>query len=93
MIDNSLRASNYSTFRINEDVLQIVHPVDQQGRLQCTGSGGLPRLQFAVTPSDDSEFWYLSHSEITVPSQHSDHGMQYDAEIQLSHYIKRPWHQ
>lgn len=38
-----------------------------------------------------SDWWYLSHIDVRIPSEHTQEGRRYDAEIQLAHFYSIPW--
>ena len=74
------------SFRINRHGLQILTPIDENtGELQCQGFTGrqFPRLDY---PKGFPDWWYLSHTDITVPSEHTQGGKRYAAEVHLSHF-------
>lgn len=86
MINNPW-APNRNAFQIRRHALQIVQPVDEQkGILQCQAKGRkFPRLDY---PKGFPKWWHLSHTEITTPSEHSQHGRFYDAEVHLAHFYE-----
>lgn len=75
------------SFRINRHGLQILTPIDENtGELQCQGfttGRQFPRLDY---PNGFKSWWYLSHTDITVPSEHTQAGKRYAAEVHLAHF-------
>lgn len=37
-----------------------------------------------------SDYWFLSHVDIKVPSEHIQNGMRFDAEVQMKHFYTLP---
>ena len=75
-------------FKIQRHALQILQPVDDQGNLQCLrqdGRNSFPRLDYS---KGFPNWWHLSHTKVTVPSEHFQHGKQYDAEVHLAHFYE-----
>eukprot|EP00980_Cylindrotheca_fusiformis_P012173 scaffold2945_cov99-Cylindrotheca_fusiformis.AAC.2 len=67
-----------TSFRIRRHALQILTPIDNDtGRLQCGRDDQFPRLDYSKGFPD---WWFLSHTEITTPSEHFQNGKRYDAE-------------
>lgn len=54
--------------------------------LDCQVPGRGPRFGRLDYSKGFSQWWYLSHVDIHVPSEHYQEGFQYDAEIQLYHF-------
>jgi len=85
-IVNNAFTPTRNNFRIRRHALQILQPVDAQGNLQCRrqdGRNSFPRLDY---PKGFPDWWHLSHTEVTVPSEHFQAGKQYDAEVHLAHF-------
>jgi Eukaryotic-type carbonic anhydrase len=74
-----------NNFKINRHNLQILQPIDDDGNLRCGSTEGsqFPRIDYSKGFPD---WWHLSHTEVTVPSEHTQEGKQYDAEVQLEHF-------
>jgi hypothetical protein len=58
----------------------------ESGELQCNdpslGRHAFPELDYS---KGFPNFWQLSHTEISVPSQHTQEGKRYDVEVSLAH--------
>eukprot|EP00548_Thalassiothrix_antarctica_P017688 CAMPEP_0194195270 /NCGR_PEP_ID=MMETSP0154-20130528/76044_1 /TAXON_ID=1049557 /ORGANISM="Thalassiothrix antarctica, Strain L6-D1" /LENGTH=605 /DNA_ID=CAMNT_0038919785 /DNA_START=218 /DNA_END=2033 /DNA_ORIENTATION=+ len=78
-------AGIFLDYKIERHALQILQPIDDDGTLQCDDQNGrnFPRLDYSKGFPD---WWFLSHTEVTVPSEHTQHGKRYDAEVHLSHF-------
>jgi hypothetical protein len=68
-------------------------PVKNNGDIDCKALDGerrFPRLDYSKGYSD---WWFLSQTDISVPSEHVQHGKRYDAEVVLSHFYEfdHPW--
>jgi hypothetical protein len=80
------RYAEYSNnFKIERHSLQILQPIDENEKLRCDSDSGrlFPRLDYSKGFSD---WWFLSHTELTVPSEHTQEGKRYDAEVHLAHF-------
>jgi hypothetical protein len=87
IIDND-NTPERNNFQIRRHSLQILQPVNEDGELQCLrndGRNSFPRLDYSKGFPD---WWHLSHTEITVPSEHFQEGKQYDAEVHLAHFYE-----
>lgn len=87
-IINNPNTPDPNNFRIRRHALQILQPIDENGELQCVrrdGQNSFPRLDYS---KGFPNWWHLSHTEITVPSEHFQEGKQYDAEVHLSHFYE-----
>jgi len=87
-IINNPNTPEPNNFRIRRHALQILQPVDENGELQCVrrdGRNAFPRLDYS---KGFPNWWHLSHTEITVPSEHFQEGKQYDAEVHLAHFYE-----
>jgi len=84
--DDSMHRNN---FLIDRHALQILQPVDDDGVLQCFNEtlGGriYPKLDYSKGFPD---WWNLHHTEISVPSEHTQEGVRYDAEVTLAHFYE-----
>jgi hypothetical protein len=83
---DELRDKN--SFTIERHALKITQPTstnDNGGKirsLDCKG-GRWGQIDFAKGFSD---WWFLSHIDFHVPSEHYQNGKQYDGELQMYHY-------
>jgi hypothetical protein len=91
-------------FTIERHALRISQPIevyddvadDQDGvpdgvRLQCRIEGRGSRFGRIDFSKGFSDWWHLSHIDVRVPSEHTQEGKRYDAEIQLAHFYSVPW--
>lgn len=58
--------------------------------LDCPISGRGPRFPRMDFSKGFSEYWYLSHVDIQVPSEHTQNGIRFDAEVQMKHFYTLP---
>jgi hypothetical protein len=72
-----------NNFRIRRHALQILTPVNENGELQCGSGQKFPKLDYSKGFPD---WWFLSHTEVTVPSEHTQDGKRYAGEVHLSHF-------
>mmetsp|Transcript_43747 Transcript_43747/g.49025 ORF Transcript_43747/g.49025 Transcript_43747/m.49025 type:complete len:438 (-) Transcript_43747:237-1550(-) len=90
-------------FTIERHALRISQPIevyddiseDEDGvpdgvRLMCRVEGKGSRFGRIDYSKGFSDWWYLSHMDVHVPSEHTQEGKQYDAEIQLQHFYSVP---
>lgn len=79
-------------FAVDRHALRILQPVkwvDARNRyyLDCRNdaAGGLRfgRIDFSF---GFSNWWYLSHTDFHMPSEHTQNGKRYDAELQMYHF-------
>lgn len=86
-------------FTIERHALRISQPIavydnfteDLDGvpdgvRLGCVRKGKGSRFGRIDFSKGFSHWWYLSHTDIHTPSEHTQEGTRYDAEIQLHHF-------
>jgi hypothetical protein len=78
-------------FRIERHSLKIVQPIVLNATgsyvLDCQAKGkSWGRIDFS---RGFTAWWYLSHLDVKVPSEHVQEGKRYDAEIQLSHFYSK----
>ncbi|KAG7372545.1 Eukaryotic-type carbonic anhydrase [Nitzschia inconspicua] len=91
-------------FTIERHALRISQPIetydniedDTDGvpdgvRLMCRIPGRGSRFGRIDFSKGFSDWWHLSHTDIRVPSEHTQEGRRYDAEIQLAHFYSIPW--
>ena len=63
-----------NNFLIRRHSLQILMPISEDGVLQCDDRNKgrmFPRLDYS---KGFPNWWHLSHTEITVPSEHTQEG-------------------
>lgn len=88
LVDNE-NALHRNNFLIRRHALQILQPVDENGDLQCFNKSvygeGYPRLDYS---KGFPNWWFLAHTEISVPSQHTQEGKRYDAEVSMAHFYE-----
>ena len=84
LVDNrgSIHRNN---FLIRRHALQILQPVDEDGELECNGRE-YPKLDVS---KGFPNWFHLVHTEISVPSQHTQEGKRYDAEVSLAHFYEK----
>ncbi len=75
-------------FEIGRHALMIHTPLTNDGDINCVNQQGerkFPKLDYSKGFPD---WWYLSKTEISVPSEHVQHGKRYAAEVKLSHFYE-----
>lgn len=76
-------------FTIERHSLRVAQPMEYANgryRLNCLvqGRGRLfARIDFS---KGFLRWWFLNHMEIKLPSEHTQNGKRYDAEVQLAHF-------
>lgn len=86
---DSLR--NTKSFKVDRHALRILQPVYWSGNrrrysLNCRneqGGSAFGRIDFS---RGFSNWWYLSHTDVHLPSEHTQDGKRYDAELQMYHF-------
>ncbi len=86
-------------FTIERHALRITQPItvfdskkdDNDGipdgvRSDCRKEGGGSRFGRIDFSKGFSQYWFLSHIDVHVPSEHYQDGARYDAEIQMYHF-------
>ena len=86
-------------FTIERHALRISQPIevynnftmDLDGvtdgvRSMCLKTGRGSRFGRIDFSKGFSHWWFLSHTDIHTPSEHTQEGVRYDAEIQLHHF-------
>ena len=71
---------------VYDDVLMDLDGVPDGVRLACRLEGRGSRFGRIDFSKGFSHWWYLSHTDIHTPSEHTQEGVRYDAEIQLHHF-------
>ena len=77
-----------NSFEISRHSLQIHTPIRGNGDIDCVNANGerkFPKLDYSKGFPD---WWYLSRTDIKVPSEHVQEGKRYAAEVQLSHFYE-----
>lgn len=77
-----------SQFEIARHALNIHMPIQDDGQLACVDSEGLRRFPRMDYSKGFPDWWWLSHTSIQVPSQHTQEGKRYDAEVSLHHFYE-----
>ncbi|KAL3909150.1 MAG: hypothetical protein SGILL_008201 [Bacillariaceae sp.] len=75
-------------FEISRHALQIHTPQRSNGDIDCSDSDGsrkYPRLDYSKGFPD---WWHLDRTDIKVPSEHTQHGKRYAAEVSLAHFYE-----
>lgn len=75
-------------FSIERHALKIQIPTLPNGDIDCVDPDGtrqFPRLDYSKGFPD---WWWLDHTSISVPSQHTQEGKQYAAEVTLAHFYE-----
>lgn len=80
------------SFKIDRHALRIVQPtkLKENGRftVDCPSENGRywGRIDFS---RGFSAWWFLSHIDVHVPSEHTQEGKRYDGEIQMYHFYSK----
>lgn len=87
LINNKNGAVHTNNFFIKRHALHILEPLTPTGELACLNQNGrrYPRIDFS---KGFPNFFNLAHTEITVPSVHTQEGKRYDAEVHLAHFYQ-----
>ena len=79
-----------NAFSIERHALRVVQPLEDLGngnyQLACARNGRYRMFGKLDYPHGFAKWWYLSNMEIHVPSEHTQNGKVYDAEIHLNHF-------
>jgi len=71
---------------VYEDMVNDTDGVFDGIKLECRIIGRGSRFGRIDFSKGFSDWWYLSHTDIHVPSEHTQEGKRYDAEIQMYHF-------
>jgi len=71
---------------VYDDLLLDLDGVPDGVRLGCRLEGKGSRFGRIDFSKGFSHWWHLSHTDIHTPSEHTQEGVRYDAEIQLHHF-------
>lgn len=92
IVDNQHGASHKHNFFIRRHALQMMIPTDDDGKLKCSpGPDGYPLWPKLDYSKGFPEYWWMSHLEIKTPSEWTQEGKRYDAEIVMSQFYERDW--
>mmetsp|Transcript_28487 Transcript_28487/g.77135 ORF Transcript_28487/g.77135 Transcript_28487/m.77135 type:complete len:1149 (+) Transcript_28487:390-3836(+) len=76
------------SFEISKHALQIHTPMRRNGDINCANADGerlYPRLDYSKGFPD---WWHLDRTDIKTPSEHTQHGKRYAAEVTLAHFYE-----
>lgn len=78
----------HQSFSIERHALRINQPIERADgdlRLACPRPGGRRwgRIDFS---KGFSQWWFLSHIDVKIPSEHTQEGKRYSAEVQMAHF-------
>jgi len=81
----------YDSFLVDRHALRIIQPIglSQNGtyRVDCQDEGRRwGRIDFS---KGFSHWWHLSHTDFHVPSEHTQEGKRYDAEMHMYHFYSK----
>lgn len=82
--------TRHRQFTIERYGLRIGQPLRTSGdrnRLACR----IPRWGRIDFPKGFSSWFFLSHTEIHLPSEHTQEGKTYDGELQMYHFFSEPF--
>lgn len=78
-----------NAFSIERYALKVVQPLEDMGnhtyRVACTNQK-LRRFGRIDFSHGFDHWWYLSHMDVHVPSEHQQEGRIYDGELHLFHF-------
>jgi hypothetical protein len=69
-----------------DDLVNDTDGVADGVKLECRIEGRGSRFGRIDFSKGFSDWWYLSHTDLHVPSEHTQEGKRYDAEIQMYHF-------
>lgn len=73
--------------------LETVFSVDNDAEMQLGCQKGRSRRFGRIDFSNGfGDWWFLSHTDIKVPSEHTQEGKRYAAEVQLAHFYSTKHH-
>jgi len=75
-------------FEIARHALQIHTPLRANGDIDCENEAGERKFPKVDYSKGFPDWWYLSRTDISVPSHHVQHGQRYAAEVVLSHFYE-----
>jgi hypothetical protein len=78
-----------NAFTVERHALKINQPIRALGNdeyiVDCNGNGE-PRFGRIDFSKGFSDWWHLSHTDFTVPSEHTQEGKRYSGEMQMYHF-------
>mmetsp|Transcript_37127 Transcript_37127/g.90009 ORF Transcript_37127/g.90009 Transcript_37127/m.90009 type:complete len:562 (+) Transcript_37127:94-1779(+) len=74
-----------------EDLSEDIDGVPDGVRLNCRTPGIGSRFGRIDFSKGFADWWYLSHMDLHVPSEHTQQGKRYDAELQMYHFYSIPY--
>ncbi|GKY98443.1 hypothetical protein MPSEU_000801800 [Mayamaea pseudoterrestris] len=75
-------------FEIERHALKLKIPVQDDGEIDCVDTDGLRRFPRTDYSKGFPDWWWMDHTSIQVPSQHTQEGKRYDAEVQLNQFYE-----
>jgi hypothetical protein len=88
LVNNNNEAVDKNNFFIRRHALQYTMPLTKNGELACFTNETkrtYPRMDYSKGFPD---WFHLSHTDIIVPSVHTQEGKRYDAEVHLAHFYE-----
>jgi hypothetical protein len=84
-------------FKVERHGLRVTQPLDESGRvddngyvqLDCSVPGEGRRWGRIDYSKGFAQWWFLSHIDFHVPSEHTQEGKHYSAEAQMYHYYQK----
>jgi Eukaryotic-type carbonic anhydrase len=88
----TLKASN--SIRVDRHALRVIQPMSISSdtgeyEVDCRIVGEGRRFGRIDFSKGFSAWWYLSHIDFHVPSEHTQEGKRYDAELQMYHFYSK----
>ena len=71
---------------VYKDMVNDTDGVADGVKLECRVKGRGSKFGRIDFSKGFSDWWYLSHTDLHVPSEHTQEGKRYDAEIQMYHF-------
>lgn len=75
-------------FVIERHALKLNIPINEDGEIDCEDDAGLRQFARLDYSKGFPDWWWLEHTSIQVPSQHTQEGKRYDAEVTLAHFYE-----
>jgi hypothetical protein len=75
-------------FEIARHALQMHIPLRDNGDIDCINEAGERKFPKVDYSKGFPDWWHLSRTDISVPSEHVQHGQRYAAEVVLSHFYE-----
>ena len=77
-------------FEIARHALKLNMPVQSDGQVDCVDEEGLRRFPRMDYSKGFPDWWWLDHTSVQVPSQHTQEGKRYDGEVSFNHFYEIP---